>query len=239
MTVEPGPVTRALLDLVDDGGEDDRALASRVCRACMAGVDVDGAAMSLFTASVHRETLCATDATATLLEELQFTLGEGACLQAAASGRPVLIPDIHDALSTTRWPMFAGAVAEQTDVRALFALPLQLGAINLGVLDLYRTAPGPLRGDELRDMTVATDTATLLLLSAHVRDEGDGQSGDRRWDDRAEVHQATGMVLAQLDLPAQDAFVRLRAYAFAERRPLAEVARDVVARKLVFTEDMD
>ena len=77
---------------------------------------------------------------------------------------------------------------------------------------------------------------------------GDGESGpaDREdgawWDglhsDRAEVHQATGMILAQLGIPAQDAFVRLRAYAFAHRRPLGDVARDVVARRLVFAEDM-
>jgi AmiR/NasT family two-component response regulator len=59
------------------------------------------------------------------------------------------------------------------------------------------------------------------------------------WNDRAEVHQATGMILAQLGVPAQEAFVRLRAHAFATRRPLDDVARDVVARLLVFTQDMD
>ena len=59
------------------------------------------------------------------------------------------------------------------------------------------------------------------------------------WIDRAEVHQATGMVLVQLDITPKDAFARLRAYAFAQRRPLSDVARDVVARRLVFTDDMD
>jgi hypothetical protein len=133
------------------------------------------------------------------------------------------------------------------------------------VLDLYRTVPGPLRGHELRDVLAAVDTATVMLLgmSALARHSdghqpgggghgggghGDGRSGpaDREdgawWDglhsDRAEVHQATGMILAQLGIPAQDAFVRLRAYAFAHRRPLGDVARDVVARRLVFAEDM-
>jgi hypothetical protein len=229
--------------------------------------------VSLLTTSVHRETLCATDPTAAALEDLQFTLGEGACIEAAVSGRPVLIPDVHAHVLTTRWPVFAAAVAEQTDVRALFALPLQLGTINLGVLDLYRTTPGPLRGHELRDAIAGVDITTFMLLSAATRtDDGhplgdrpvgghhpDGQrtggsyaDGDRGqahrgdgacWDglssDRAEVHQATGMVLTQLGVSAQDAFVRLRAHAFATCRPLAEVARDVVAGRLVFTPDMD
>jgi ANTAR domain/GAF domain len=269
---ESGPVLRALRGII---GEivSERELAGRVCRACVTGLDVEGAAISLLTTSVHRETLSATDPTAATLEDLQFTLGEGACIEAAGSGRPVLVPDLHDHVLTTRWPVFAAAVAEQTDVRALFALPLQLGTINVGVLDLYRTTPGSLRGHELRDVVAAVDVATFMLLSVAARtgnghlDDGerperqhrDGQhtggryeDGDRGqphqsdgawWDglssNRAEVHQATGMILAQLGVPAQDAFVRLRAYAFAAHRPLAEVARDVVAGRLVFTQDMD
>jgi len=278
-----------MIGIARDG--DDHLLAGRICQACVVDLRVDGAAMSLLTATEARETLSATDATAATVEDLQFTLGEGACIEAAVSGRPVLIPDVHDHELTTRWPVFASAVAEQTDVRALFALPLQLGTINLGVIDLYRTTPGPLRGDELRDVVAAVDTATVMLLGvsawtsddhsygqhsdgqhfdgqhfdgqhsdgqrAHGRhpdglpvdgQRTDGESGAAHrgdgawWDglhsDRAEVHQATGMILAQLGIPAQDAFVCLRAYAFAHRRPLGEVARDVVARRLVFTEDM-
>lgn len=266
MTGESGPVTRALLGLAGDGHSGgDRKLADRICQACVEGTGVDGAAVSLLTATVHRATLAATDETAERLEELQFTLGEGACMQAATSGRPVLVSDLHDHVLTSRWPMFAATVAEQTPVRALFAMPLQIGTINLGVLDLYRKVPGPLSGPELRDVAAAVDAATLLLLDAQthsaVDEHPDGYPGgspdgspdidaqrtgyldghrlDLLTNSRSEVHQATGMVLVQLGVAAQDAFVRLRAYAFAHQRPLSEVARDVVARRLVFTEDMD
>ncbi len=85
-----------------------------------------------------RQTLFATDATAMLLEELQFTLNEGVCLQAAQSGFPVLVPDLSETSATARWPGFAAAVAERTAIGALFAFPLQWGVINVGVLDLYR-----------------------------------------------------------------------------------------------------
>jgi hypothetical protein len=270
---ELGPLTRTLIGIARHV-RDDHRVAAHICRAYVECLDVDGAAISLLTATTSRETLSATDATAATLEELQFTLGEGACVQAALSGRPVLASNLHDHALTTRWPMFAAAVAEQTGVQALFALPLQLGAINLGVLDLYRNTPGPLCGDELRDAVAAADTATLMLLAMPVRTDdahtdeqptdthaaeaaaqhrnggrpnpdawkasaGDGPWCDGSWNNHAEVHQATGMILVQLGVPAQDAFVRLRAHAFATHRRLADVASDVVARRLVFTQEMD
>ena len=167
---------RALRGIIGDVVSE-REVAGRLCRACVTGVDVNGAAMSLLTTSDQRETLSATDPTAATLEDLQFTLGEGVCIEAAVGGRPVLVPDLHDHVLTTRWPVFAAAVAEQTDVRALFALPLQLGTINLGVLDLYRTTPGPLRGPELRDIVAAVDITTFMLLSASAR-TSDGHQSD-------------------------------------------------------------
>jgi hypothetical protein len=162
-------------------------------------VQVDGAAMSLLTATEARETLSVTDAIAATVEDLQFTLGEGACIEAAVNGRPVLVLAAVD----TATVMLLG----------MSALP--------GHSDGHQPGGGG---------------------------HGDGASGpagreDGAWWDglhseRAEVHQATGMIVAQLGIPAQDAFVRLRAYAFAHRRPLGDVARDVVARRLVFAEDM-
>jgi hypothetical protein len=242
--VELGTVTRALLAISHDGA-DERALAERIRRACVAGLDIDGAVISLLTASVSRETLWATDATAELLEELQFTLNEGACMEAAATGSPVLIPDLRHSTETARWPIFAAAVAEQTDVRALFALPLQWGTVNVGVLDLYRIVPGALSAAQCRDAISASETAALLMLGlrtdpGHSDPEGDGGMSwlEHSHSSRAEIHQATGMVLAQLGVSAQEALARMRGHAFVEQRLLIDVARDVVSRRLRFTEEM-
>jgi len=246
VAAEVGAVTSALLRIVRDG-TDDHMLARRICQACVDGLDVDGAAISLLTASTSRETLWATDRTAELLEDLQFTLNEGACMEAAVTGRPVLVPDLHDTGETARWPIFAAAVADQTPVCAVFALPLQWGAVNLGVLDMYRAEPGSLSDRQRRDAFAAADTAALMLLGQ--RTEPDGDSAPRRdgaaggwlehsFGHRAEVHQATGMVLVQLGISATDALARLRGYAFVHRRLLLDVARDVVERRLVFTEEM-
>jgi hypothetical protein len=170
---ELGTVTQALLRIVRYR-TDDHMLAGRICQACVDGLDVDGAAISLLTASTSRETLWATDTTAEMLEDLQFTLNEGACTEAADTGRPVLVADLRESAETARWPIFAAAVAEQTSVGALFALPLQWGAINLGVLDLYRSAPGSLSDLQRRDALAAADTAALMLLGQRTEPEGDG-----------------------------------------------------------------
>jgi GAF domain-containing protein len=171
-----------------------------------------------------------------LLEELQFSLGEGACVEAAVTGRPVLVADLHDTTEVSRWPIFAAAVVEQSDVGALFAVPLQWGAINLGVLDLYRRAPGLLSEAQLRDVMSATDLAALMFLGVRT-DPGDGAWLDHSVHGRVEVHQATGMVLVQLGVSATDALARMRAYAFVEQRLLSDVAHDVVSRRLCFTRD--
>ena len=98
---------------------DDRALARLICQACVTGLDVDGAALSLLTTSVARHTVHATDVTAQILEELQFSLNEGACIEAAVTGSPVFVDDVRQVSEVTRWPVFAAAVVERTDVRAL------------------------------------------------------------------------------------------------------------------------
>src|SRR6476659_466316 len=205
---ELGAVTRALLAIARDV-TDDRALAGEICRACVAGLDIDGAAISLLTADPLRETVFATDATAVLLEDLQFSLGEGACIDAAVSRRPVLVADMNDPAQTARWPVYAAAVVQQTGVRAIFALPLQWGTIDVGVLDLYRRAPGALSAAHMQDALSAADAATLLLLGLRG-DNGGEQAWNRSWGSRAKIHQAPGMVVAQLGISAADALARLR-----------------------------
>ena len=222
----------------------EHAVAERICRACVTGLDVDGAVISILTATVSRETLWATDPTAELLEELQFTLNEGACMQAATTGTPVLVADVHHSSDTQRWPIFAAALAEQTDVRALFAFPLQWRTVNVGVLDLDRTRPGELSAAQCRDAISASETGALMLLGVRTdpgHTDADGESGgswlDHAPSSRAEIDQATGIVLVQLGVNAQEALAsdaRLcvrRAATTHRRRPRRGVAPPAVHRR--------
>jgi hypothetical protein len=209
-----------------------------VCAAAQSAAGADGAAVAVRLSATPRETLYASDQVASDLEELTLTLGEGPGVDAFAG--PALVADVMSPASLARWPVFAPAAA-QAGVRAVFALPLQTGAIRVGVLDLYRIRPGDLGGEQLADALVLADTACALLLDEAQR-ERPGRDG--RWPERAgphhpEVHQATGMITVQLGVTAAVALIRLRAHAYAHERRLGDVARDVVARRLRFDPDGD
>jgi hypothetical protein len=166
------------------------------------------------------------DGTSSALQDLQFTWGEGPSVDAARHGGLMLVPDLG-AVPVLRWPAFASA-ADDIGVRALFAFPLRLGAIGLGALEVYRTEPGPLTATQLGDALVLADTVTALLLRLPLDTTPVVL--------RAAVHQATGMIAVQLDTGLSDALVRLRAHAFASGRPINQVAADVVAGRLDFTD---
>jgi hypothetical protein len=179
------------------------------------------------------------DKTSTALQDAQFTLGLGPGLEAVADGVPVLVPDLAEAAS--RWPGFA-PVAEDLGVGAVFAFPLRIGAISVGVLSAYRAIPGPLAGGQLADALALADAVTVLLLHRAPPEPGRIEAepspprpnGAQPGTHRPEVHQATGMVSVQLDVSLAEALVRLRAHAYGNDRPIAEVAADVVARRLRF-----
>ena len=108
------------------------------------------------------------------------------------------------------------------------------------MLDLYRCKPGALEDDQLRDAMASADTAALMMLGLRTEpDQGGAGWLDHAVASRAEIHQATGMVSVQLDVSAPEALARMRAHAFVHNRLLIDVARDVVGRRLVFTEGME
>jgi hypothetical protein len=213
---------------------------AHVCAAAVAGIGVDGAGVTVMASPTVRDTVHATDRVAGELEEWQLTFGQGPCLDAFTDGGPVLVVDLHSAESASRWPVFTPAALD-SGAQAVFALPLQVGAIRVGVLDLYRTTPGGLSPHELADALAFAQTAGMLLIDIAAGTQPD--TADLAWqrDDptahQAQVHQATGMILVQLGVSAEAAFARLRAYAYAHDRRLGDVARDVVERRLRLAPD--
>ena len=131
------------------------------------------------------------------------------------------------------WPPRANPEA---GVRAIFGFPLQVGAVRLGALNLYRDRPGALTDDQHADALVMADVAAqaVLVLQANASPGMLAAELESGADFQYVVHQAAGMVAAQLDVSVGQALIRLRAYAFGNGRILAEVAGDVVARRMRF-----
>ncbi|RKT54176.1 ANTAR domain-containing protein [Saccharothrix australiensis] len=200
--------------------------ARALCEVCVhALAGVDATAVTLRSGHRAQELLASSDRWAGALEEAQYTVGEGPGVEAFGTGGPVLVADLSAARS--RWPGFAD-LAEEEGLAAVFAFPLRLGGTTLGTLDLYRRRPGGLSPTVLGDAAVLADLTVLWLLD-HSDTTGGGVRVEVSYQD---VNIATGMLAAQLRISLEDAFARLRAHAFASRRSVLDVARDVLARRL-------
>jgi hypothetical protein len=210
-----------------------------LCQVAITSVVITGAAVTVTLSTTPRETLFATDLLGADLAELALTLGEGPSID-AGQGEATLAADLSSEEARMRWPIFAGA-AVSAGVWAMFALPLQVGAIRLGVLDLYRVEPGGLDREQLADALVLADTASTMLLDAGERDHDhpEGPPPELIRPQHPEVHQATGMLSVQLGVTMAVALIRLRAYAYAQERTLHDVARDVVGRRLRIERDVE
>ncbi len=215
-----------------------RVSAADVCAAVVPGIQVTGAWLSAAPDAQAGHLMQATDGLSRQLAEQQLILGEGPMLQASASNGPVLVSDLADADSEIRWPAFTPAAC-RAGAAAVFVFPLVVGAIRAGVLGLYRDRPGPLSDFQLGDALVFADTATMLLLDAQDSaaegigpGAGPGGQSASLASYRAEVDQATGMLTEQLGVSITDAFARVRAYAYVNDLQLADVAHDIVVRRL-------
>ena len=206
--------------------------SARLCEVCADVVVMSGAGIMLISGDVSQGSVCTTNDVSALIEELQYTLGEGPCIDAYHQQEPVLEPDLAGAV-TSRWLAFTPPAVE-AGVRAVFGFPLRIGAARIGALNLYRDRPGPLSADQHADALVLAGVAARSLLAM----QADAPSGELAHelavsgDFRLVVHQASGMVSVQLNIGVGDALLRLRAYAFANGQPLVDVAKDVVNRRL-------
>ncbi|MFI9552746.1 ANTAR domain-containing protein [Nonomuraea endophytica] len=228
--------------------DDARALGGRVtietvCHSCAGHLHAQ-AAVALTGPPMGYEPQCASHPAAFQLMDIQATLGEGPGLAALADQRPVLVPELAGQDAMRRWPVLAPAAA-QAGVCAVFAFPLLLGAISVGVLEISRVGPGWLEAEQVADALIYADAA--LMVHLHQTAGGNGAAGGdgvvagdgadatvERW---AQVHHATGIVAVQAGVDLRSAFVRLRAHAYATERSLMEVAGEVVARRLRFSKE--
>jgi GAF domain-containing protein len=190
-----GDRLRRVLAALSAGG--DGWSSARLCQAGPQIVGVSGAAVMLMSGDMPRGSLCTTDQVSQLIEELQYTFGEGPCLDAYQQGKVVTEPDLGDP-AERRWPAFTPP-ALQAGVRAVFGFPLRAGAVHLGALNLYRDVPGPLTGEQHADALVVAEVAARWVLEAQAGAAAGTVAGELEAgaDFHFAVHNAAGIVSAQ------------------------------------------
>ncbi len=200
-------------------------------------LDIDAAAISLVFDGASGGTLGSSSASARAYDELQFTLGEGPCLESVARRSPILVVDLADS-TEGRWPAFGPAMLAH-QIRGISAMPVVVAGEYVGALDLFREQPGRLDGEQLAGAIAAAELAGIPLLDlldadlqAAASDPDSNAWAELNALSRAEVSQATGMLVAQLGIDPAEALVRLRAHAYAAGRSVTDVARDILDHRL-------
>jgi hypothetical protein len=204
-------------------------LLQQLCLTLSTDLAVMGVAVNLMSTAGSTGVMAASGDRSRDVDELQFTTGEGPCHEAFASRRPVLTPDLRS-VGQGRWPGYSSAALE-SGVGAVFAFPLHVGAVVLGVLDVYAEQPGSLSQEQVAAAVTCAQLATEILL------DGDLVTADGRpdrdlstaLDHRAEIYQAQGMVMVDLGVDLAEALARMRGHAFGNERPLIDLARDIIA----------
>ena len=209
----------------------------RLCTALTRTLPAAGVGVSVLTDDTYLGgTVAASDPVSRRLDELQFTLGEGPCIDAYTLRRPVREPDLSGT-GSSRWPGYAAA-AQDEGVQAVFAFPLQIGTARAGAMDVYRREAGSLTQRALSQaLTFATVAMRLLLDTQHAPGAGAGTDLDDALAYRLEVYQAQGMVMVDLGVSLDEAMARMRAHAYAHERSLTDVARDIVDGSLNLSQD--
>lgn len=232
----PGERLDRILDRLSSGGAVDPGPAD-LCAVSCEVTATTGASIMLLSDGEPQGSVCATDAASATLEELQYTLGEGPCIDAHRLDRPVVEEDLARP-GTLRWVAFTPPALD-AGARAVFGFPLQVGAVRLGALNLYRDRPGALTDDQHANALVVAGVTgqALLVMQAEDPDEGLATRLEASVNLRNVVHQAAGMVAVQLGVGLPEAMVRLRGHSFGQDLTLSEVSEAVVARTVRFHPD--
>lgn len=206
----------------------------RLCELCLRILPVTGASVVVRSGTNHREMVYATDTVIDRLDDLQFVVGEGPCIDAYRYRFPVMAPDLASAESAGRWPGFARE-ATSAGAAAVFAFPLKVGAVPFGILELYRTTAGSL--DEAQTATallIVDDIVRVVLQELAAIELTPTATHPTPLFGRGEIPQATGMVAVQLNVSIPEALAQLRAAAFAQNRTIQRVAEDIIGRRFTF-----
>ncbi|MFI6043789.1 GAF and ANTAR domain-containing protein [Nocardia sp. NPDC051321] len=223
-----------------------------ICASVVRLTNVDGAAVAVFRGtSADRELVYATDAVARDIDELQFVVGEGPCLEAYRHNRRQIWGDLQISDARTRWPAFT-AEALTLGARAAFAFPITAATRPIGVLELYRASVGPLTEDAQEAAAAcAVAVGRMVYLSEKRRGRsprrGENDFGTDAFDhhspplpfSRAAVYVAADLAAVQLAVSVAEALDRLRAYAYANGRSIIDVAADILTHRLSLRNQRD
>ncbi|MGH8904219.1 MAG: ANTAR domain-containing protein [Egibacteraceae bacterium] len=168
------------------------------------------------------------------VDNYQYDIDEGPCLQAVRDQRPYEIQNMD---TEDRWPRFCKHAAERS-IRSSLSLPLTVRGGTLGALNLYSRTPGALSAADRETALLFASQAAVALANAQTYAASvrlATQLGEALGS-RAVIDQAKGVVMAHKHCDEDEAFQALRTASQISNRKLRDVARDIVTATISGTE---
>ena len=206
----------------DDFAQQMAELAARtvpVAATCGITLSLDGRVVTVASA----------DPLGRLLDEQQYDIDEGPCLEAVRTGQAVSTPDVA---SETRWNGYPPTVLAH-GIGSIYSEPLLVHGRALGALNMYAHAPGAFAPDEVKSLVRALAQLAAAGMAGALKnfDEITLTSRLRRaLSTRGVIDQAVGIIMAHQHLSPEEAFGVLRRISQTRNVRLHEVARELVAR---------
>jgi GAF domain-containing protein len=199
----------------------------QVVDAAKALFKAEGAGLMLLSEGETLRWVTATDARAQSLEAVQERLGEGPCVEAFHQHAA---QQVSDSAAEERWPELA-RVLRHDGIHAVLSMPVEVAQSTVGTLNVYLREP---REWDHTEVNAAEIYARLVgsLLGSALAAELKGQLIEQlQWalEHGMLIEQAKGVLMGREGISADAAYRRIRSVARSSRRPVAEVARTVVA----------
>lgn len=224
--IDPYKLAASLRRLAGRGGDDARRAVDEVVTACVDLFEVDGSGLMIADAQNTLTYLTSSDAPGHVLEEVQSETGQGPCVDTFVHGRTVHTDDMA---AETRWPRSRETIAAH-GVRAVLGVPVRLGGVTVGSLNVYRAAPHAWDSSE-QEALIRYGAVVEATLEATLAAHSAGELAEQlqyALDNRVLIERAVGFVMAKQDVDAVSAFDVLRRAARRDRRKVADVAADVL-----------
>lgn len=185
----------------------------------------DGAGLTLLEAD-HSDTMVATSDFVHQVDTIQYTLGEGPCISAAAEGLTFWSGSLG---GESRWPHFGPRVA-RLGVHSVLSLPLITPDGVLGAMNIYAHGKDAFDDRAVRIGELFSTPAAIAVQNAQVLAQAQRLAANLQAAlvSRAVIDQALGIVMSRVGCTSEEAFERLRARSQSEHVKLAVVAQSVV-----------
>lgn len=221
------PTAERLARLVADLTDADslNATVDQIVRFARDTIGADHAGITLLLARrAGFETVGHTDRLVLDVDDMQYQLGEGPCIDAAIKGQTVRAVDLD---ADPRWPRW-GPSALNVGLRSIVSIQLHARGSRVGALNLYGERSGQFDDEDVQLARLFAYHAASALAVARNEEQL-----LQALDTRTAIGQAQGILMERFDLDAERAFNVMRRYSQDHNVKLYDVARTIVLKRVL------